>query len=230
MRKKQCVDFYGEKLNIGDEVIPIVDEALVSGIGGIISKIKYSERYNNYYITITDNNGNILLENVDAGCYTTKERYNERENQEYVYSLTFFNKNLWPMTNVLLTNKTDINYEIPDETSFVTVVARHLKKKEISYSIFSSLNIFYLIIDNNLKVEHKDDDFYYLLNTDTYDFYPISNDYKFFKNIDELKKYIKEIIKYFNYSDLTYVNSDIEFHKNEKGKEFEKKLIHHLKH
>ena len=26
--QKQCIDFYGERLNIGDEVIPMMDEAL----------------------------------------------------------------------------------------------------------------------------------------------------------------------------------------------------------
>lgn len=79
-KKKRCVDLYGERLKVGDEVIPVMDEALIIGISGIISKIKYSERYNNYYITITDKEGKILLDGVDARCYTTEERFDEREN------------------------------------------------------------------------------------------------------------------------------------------------------
>ena len=43
--KKQCLDFYGERLKICDEVIPVIDEALFIGIGGIILDIKYSETF-----------------------------------------------------------------------------------------------------------------------------------------------------------------------------------------
>lgn len=84
LKQNQCIDFCGEKLKVGDEVIPMLGETLIIGIDGIISKIEYSERYNNHYITITDKKGNILLENVDARCYTTQARYDERVNQEYV--------------------------------------------------------------------------------------------------------------------------------------------------
>ena len=40
-KQKQCIDFYGERLKVGDEVIPILDEALIIGISGAISKIEY---------------------------------------------------------------------------------------------------------------------------------------------------------------------------------------------
>lgn len=226
-RQKQCIDFYGERLKVGDVVIPIQEEALIIGIGGVISKIEYSEIDDNHYITITDKNGNILLEGVDAICYTTQARYNERENQKYVYSLTFYNKRLWPMTTVPLTNKTDSEYEIPDGTCFVVLGAEHLQKKD-SY-IFHK--IYYFIVDGEAKVCHrKEDDMYYLLNPETYDCLPISNNNKIFKNAEELKNYVKGIIEYFNSANLTYVNNNEEFDKNENGKEFEKNLIYYLKH
>lgn len=236
-KQKQCIDFYGERLKVGDEVIPILDEALIIGIGGAISKIEYSERYNNHYITITNKDGKVLLEGVDARCYTTQERYNERENQEYVYSLTFYNEKFWPMTTIPLTNRTDSNYEIPDGTCFVSLGTEHLRKKgkqltENSWSgpSYTLSSIYYFIVDGNVKLYNKEDDFYYLLNFETHDWYPISNNYRIFENNEELKKYVKGIIEYFNSADLTYVNNDEEFDKNEKGKEFEKNLIHKLKH
>ena len=112
LNQKQCIDFYGEKLKVGDEVVPMLEEAVIISIGGIISKIEYSERYNNYYITITDKEGKILLDGVDARCYTTQARYDEREKQEYVYSLVFFDNKLIPKTTLPLTNKTDVDYEL----------------------------------------------------------------------------------------------------------------------
>ena len=81
-KQKQCMDFYGERLKVGDVVIPIIEEWLLIGIGGNISKIEYSESYDNYYVTITDKEGNVLLDNVDARLYTTQARYDERENQK----------------------------------------------------------------------------------------------------------------------------------------------------
>ena len=86
-KQKYCIDIYGEPLKIGDEVIPVLEEALIIEISGTISKIEYSEKYNNHYITITDKQGNVLLECVDARCYTTKERFNERENEDFIYSI-----------------------------------------------------------------------------------------------------------------------------------------------
>ena len=85
-KQRKCIDIYGEPLKIGDEVIPVLEEALIIGESGIISKIEYSEEYNNHYITITDKQDNVLLEGVDARCYTTKERFNERENEDFIIS------------------------------------------------------------------------------------------------------------------------------------------------
>ena len=42
-------------------------------------------------------------------------------------------------------------------------------------------------------------------------------------------KQIKEIITYFNKSDLTAINNDCEFDKNEIAQNFEKILIHKIK-
>ena len=77
--QQQCIDFYGERLKVGDKVIPMFEEALFIGIGGVISKIEYNEKYDNHYITITDNDGKVLLDGVDARCYTTQARYDERD-------------------------------------------------------------------------------------------------------------------------------------------------------
>lgn len=235
-KQKQCIDFYGEKLKVGDEVISILEEAL--SIGGIISKIEYNEKYNNHYITITDKEGNILREGVDTRCYTTQARYDERKKQEYVYSLTFYNQRFLSITTIPLTNRTDLEYEIPDETCFVTIDARHLQKKGYqltenswSYPSYDFSSIYYFIVDGKAKLCHdKDDDLYYLLNFETYDWHSIGNNYRFFNNNEELKKYVKGIIGYFNDADLTYVHNNVEFDKNENGKDFEKNLIYTLKH
>ena len=58
---------------------------------------------------LTDNDGKVLLDGVDERCYTTQARYDEREKQEYVYSLVFFDNKLIPKTILPLTNKTDVD-------------------------------------------------------------------------------------------------------------------------
>lgn len=236
--QKKCIDFYGERLGIGDEVIPILEEALIIGIGGTISKIEYSEKYNDYYITINDKDGNVLLKNVDARCYTTQSRFDERENQEYVYSLTFYNNMFRYMTTLPLTNRTDLNYVIPDEACFVTLDAQHLETKGKKLNdnscicpLYNLSSIYYFIIDGKVKLCcEEENDLYYLLNSKTHDCYQINKNYKIFKNGVELKAYIKSIIAYFNSADLTYVNNDEIFNKNKNGKKFEKNLIKKLEH
>lgn len=225
VKQKHCIDIYGEPLKIGDEVIPVLEEALIIGISGTISKIEYSEKYNNHYITITDKQGNVLLEDVDARCYTTKERFNERENEDFIYSINFYNKRLMLQTSLPLSNITSVDYEIPEDTTFAAIEARHTFEKD-AYSID---DVYSLIIDNKVKVCHdKEDDYYYLMNEETYDYHDISSNYRIFKNEEEFKVFIKEIIKYFNNTDLTHINTEKIFDENEKAKVFEKSLINRL--
>ncbi|HIR58804.1 MAG TPA: hypothetical protein IAB38_02025 [Candidatus Onthousia excrementipullorum] len=224
-KQKRCIDIYGEPLKIGDEVIPVLEEALIIGISGTISKIEYSEKYNNHYITITDKQGNVLLESVDARCYTTKERFNERENEDFIYSINFYNKRLMLQTSLPLSNITSVDYEIPEDTTFATINARHTFEND-AYSID---DVYSLIIDNKVKVCHdKEDDYYYLMNEETYDYHDISSNYRIFKNEEEFKVFVKEIIKYFNNTDLTHINTQEIFDENEKAKVFEKSLINRL--
>ena len=231
--QKQCIDFYGERLKVGDDVIPVLEEALIIGIGGVISKIEYSERYDNHYITITDKEGKVLLENVDARCYTTQARYDERENQKYVYSLAFYSDKLYPITNLPLTNRTDIDYEIPGNTCLVLLRTQHLTKKGKCYESYSSITIYNYFFEGNIKLycdkKNKDYDFYYVMNDDG-SWYPIYSGYKIAKSEEELKKYVKAIIEYFKFSDLSHVNNDVLYDENSEAKAFEKQLINKLNH
>lgn len=223
--KKLCLDFYGEKITIGDEVIPMLGNEMRIGVGGFISDIKYDEQYDEYCITITDNEGNVLLKNADARSYTTKERFKEREVQDFVYMITFYNANLKPLTTIPLTNITDENYEIPDETCFAILRACHADQKLHSYIS----NIYHFIVDDNFELCYeKQEGILYLFTLNRQNKFPINVNYKNFKTYEELKQYTKGIIKYFKECDLTHINNN-EFDKNEIGKEFEKRLIHYLK-
>lgn len=234
-KQKQCVDFYGERLKVGDVVIPIIEEALLIGIGGNISKIEYSESYDNYYITITDKEGNVLLDNVDARLYTTQARYDERENQKYVYSLTFYGNELYPIAFLPLTNKTDRDYEIPENTCLISLDAEHLTEKGEDYASYLSKTIHNYFFEGDIKLycekKNKDYkyDFYYVMNNKGKRL-QINGSFKIVQNKEELKKYVKALIEYFKSSDLSYVNNEILFDENKKAKEFEEKLIYKLKH
>lgn len=231
--QKQCIDFYGERLKVGDEVIPVLEEALIIGIGGVISKIEYSERYDNHYITITDKEGKVLLKNVDARCYTTQARYDEREIQKYVYSLTFHSDKLYPIASLPLTNRTDVDYEIPENTCLVLLSAQHLIKKGEGYKSYFSKTIYNYFFEENIKLycdkENKDYDFYYVMN-DNGNWYPIYGGYKIAQSEEELKKYVKDIIEYFKSSDLSHVNNDVLYDQSSEAKAFEKQLINKLNH
>lgn len=108
------------------------------------------------------------------------------------------------------------------------------KRKTHSWSCPSYIlpTIYYFIVDGKLQLCHdKKDDYYFLINPEVGHYQVVGykdNTFRVFRNGEELKKYIKSIIEYFNSADLTYVNNDEEFEKNENGKEFEKKLIHYL--
>ncbi len=220
MAIQKCLDCYGEKLKLGDEVIPVLSEAAVIGIKGVISKIEYSEKYDDSYITISDHEGNALLSSVNSRYYTTQERFYEREIQNYVYELIFYNKRFWPLTFLPLTNKTDMNYEIPDETCLIALRAEH----------FSTFYIIYdFVLDGIVEMEYdKEHDDYYLCNFETYNLCLLNKDFRMFKSKEDLQKYVQGIIEYFNQADLTFINDRASDEKEEK-KNFERKLIRHLK-
>jgi len=193
--------------------------------------IIYSEKYNNHYITITDKFGKVLLKGVDSKCYTTQARFDERENQKYVYNLTFYNNKLSPITSFPLTNKTDSSYEIPDDTYFACLSARHLNKKGKYSSSYNIVDIYCFFIDGKCTLHYdKANNDYYLSSPEAYFYPPIYSNYRMLKSEDELQKWVTNIIKYFNHIDLTYANNEEEFEKNDEGKAFEKQLIHYLKH
>ncbi len=219
-----CVDFYGERLNVGDEVIPVLDEAAMIGIGGIISEIHYGK---NCYITITDKNGKVLLNGVDARCYTTQERFDEREKSDYVYSLTFYSNKCWPLNSLPLTNKTNPNYEFSEGTTFIALNAKHINSKSEGCSSYTSGDIYFFALKDKVTFgyEKKNDEHYlHVLETGEYLEWITSN-HKHFATDEELKNYIRILIQYFNNADLTRVNNNDTYPENPEGQKFEKTLL-----
>lgn len=121
--ERKCIDAAGERLNVEDKLIPIMSETCILGISGILSKIKYSEEYNTCYITIIDEYGKVLLENVNSRYQITKGRFNERENEKHIYSLTFYDNKCIP-----LTNKTNPNYEFLEGTTFISLTSDYKRR------------------------------------------------------------------------------------------------------
>lgn len=134
-----------------------------------------------------------------------------------------------------MNNNTDEHYKIPENTCLVSLDAQHLIEKGECYASYSSKTIYNYFLEGHVKLycdeknEDCDYDFYYVMNNNG-NWYPIYGDYKIAKNEEELKKYVKTIIKYFNSSDLSHVNNNVLFDENKEGKEFEKKLVYKLKH
>ena len=65
-----CRDLYGAKLEIGDRVIGVI--STTSGVSGTITNIIEDDSVS--YITLSDDNGNVIAKNVESRCFTTDER------------------------------------------------------------------------------------------------------------------------------------------------------------
>lgn len=220
-----CKDIYGEKLKIGDEVIPVMSEALIIDIGGKISDIKYSEEYNNYYITIVDEEGNVLLNGVDSQYYTTKERFEERECNDNIYYLEFYDEKLLPITSLPLSNRTDENYEIPDNTNLVELRAEYLTNINDHSKSYISSKLFSCFYEDNIKLNSNPEGYKYIISKlGGFGGIWLDEDYKIVKDQNELIKLIKDFIKTFKREDLTNINNDIVYKDNKEIHKFEKVL------
>lgn len=227
MDTKKCKDYYGQELKIGDRVIPIISEALVVGIKGIITNIEYHN--GSSYITISDEKQNVIIKNVNSEYYSTFERYNTH-NQKAVYDILFCNKRIGIIDYLPLTNKTDENYKLPDTTKMVIIKARHLVKKLFGEESYSETKIYVLYVDNEFctyfdKKENKK--YLYMVDIESYGL--SAENFKAVKDVNELKKITKSIITYFKNSDLTNVNNDKEIGSNLEGMIFERKLVNKIK-
>lgn len=143
-----------------------------------------------------------------------------------IYSLTFYDNHFYPIAIKPLSNNTNPSYEVPNYTSFITLDSIHLEEKEK----YSSHDIFYFIDISKVQLRYDNKrDFFYITSPASFGAIQINDNYKLFENTEQLKKFTKSLVNYFNDADLTNINTDIEFSKNEKGQIFEKKIIHDIK-
>ena len=233
---ESCLDYYRETLKVGDFVVPIYEEAQKQGISGTITKIEFIPEENKYYLTIIDENGKPFDKIWYSRCFSTKERKAIRENEDYVYNLTCYNDKFRRIGFVPLTNNTDINYDIPSTTCYMTLDANHLEeigretKKERILSCYSYISLYYFILSNKLKLKELENENGPLLVSEEARFpKAITHDYELFESLYELREEIKSIITLFNEADLTNINNDIEYDKNIEKQDFETDLVLKLK-
>ena len=81
IQQEYCKDYYDLKLEVGQKIIPMSNDALIADIKGIVSKTEYSEFYNVWFIDISDDKGNLLLKGVNPRNYSTQERVDEHVNK-----------------------------------------------------------------------------------------------------------------------------------------------------
>jgi len=221
-----ALDTFGERLFLGNTVIPTMDEAALIGIGGVVSRIIHNSE-NRSFIDIADENGNKLLEGVNSRCYTTPERFDERENRNYVYSLVFFNKNTYPLTFLPLTNKTDSEYQFPDGTCFIALSSHHVYNISQNCRSYIGGYDYFFAVQDQVEFHHdnpSDSDYLAVPESNKY-WGGIIDKHKTFENKEQLESFIKKIIGHFNQADLSHVNNKIIFKKNKIGQAFEKDLI-----
>lgn len=224
-------DLYGERLNVGDEVIPVMSEALIMRIEGVISKIRCDE--GQHFLVLSDKEGNLLYDGhcFDSGYFTTQERFDDRERNDNVYSLYFYSNKCSLLTTLPLTNRTDPNYGFPEGTTFVELKSYHMiEVGDVSKSFVSSTEYFFA---TNAKVKfcyNEEFNSHYLISLETKECKNyITKNNKSFKTDEDLELYIRSIIVFFNNADLKNVNNNVIYSKNLEGKRFEKELLKKIK-
>ena len=185
-----CIDYYREPLNVGDFVIPCVDKVEKQGVYGTITKIDYVPELNKNYLTLETEEGKTFDKIYYSRCFSTIERKDIRDNKKYVYSLICYNDEFKKISRLPLTNIASTNYDIPENTCYITINAEHLEersketKKAKILGSFSYYSVYYLIIKDKLKladVEHRNGP---VLISDKVLFpQPIGNNYKVFNKI-----------------------------------------------
>jgi len=148
-----------------------------------------------------------------------------------MYRLVFFDKESKEIEILPLGKETKENFVMPNNTTYVTLTSTHLEEINKKRKKYVSSDIYFLSVRN--KVVYNYDNHYgshYLkiIESNRYRNY-ISSNHRTFKTEEELIRFIELFIKYFKNVDFSVINNDITYNENEKGKDFEKKLIREIK-
>lgn len=202
-KEKVCLDCYREKLKLGQNVIPVCSEALIVGISGIISNMEYLEQYNTWVIDISDEEGNVLQKGVNASYYTTPERFSERENENCIYSLCFYNEHGNYRSRLPLTKSTNLDYEFPKDISYITLEEQTKVSIEKNCNLFFSLTIGLFVLNEKVDVYFdKKNQTYYIkiknIKEQTLPSFDLECSIKKFDSFDNMTEYMRSIIAYFN--------------------------------
>jgi hypothetical protein len=230
MKRDYALDFYGEKLNIGDEVIPMMSEAILMRIKGTISNIGYNEQDNIHYINITNENGKVLNANFNPIYFTTKARYDQRENSEYVYKLELYCKNTIRTIYLPLNNFTNPNYDFPNNIDYIVLGYDYDIKEENGSFVNSSNSVLWFGVDGKVEFyynkKYKHHNLKILHNGEIK--YAICPNHKTFKTYNDMIAYMRQLIIYFNNADLTNITERVNYNDVDKCIEFRKKLVNTL--
>ena len=118
----KCRDFCEAKLNIGDKVVGIV--SVYGGFSGIVSNIVETD--STAYISLSDENGNVIGENFEPKYFTTPERLEFSGPLDSDYSISCFDDELYPMFDICLPKQSAFDYDLDG----VSVAYLNCNKKE----------------------------------------------------------------------------------------------------
>ena len=222
-----CLDYYGKKLKIGDEVLQV---EIKDGLKGTINGIRNIG--NNSYIDIWNRRTRRTYSNLDSSTFSTLENIEEIGRRNTIYYLIFYDEKFTEVAIKPLTSDTNPNYQMPSNTCYVALDAVHLDNEEKDELVFfdgpqySNHEIYYFIDINKARINYdKKMGYCYITTDNNFGSVVINDNYKLFDQSEKLNSFIKNLISYFNKSDLTDVDNKTEFDKNEKAKIFERKLI-----
>lgn len=221
MERNTCNDFYGEPLSIGDRILSVQPESKLSNTIGIIKEISYLDTTEQSFITIIDEQGNILLKNVNSTYYSTEERIKKYRN-DYIHYLCFMNKEGKVIYNKPLTNQMNLDFQIPENTLWI----EYKINKLTNMGTYERYSIFSLIIDDHLSTNFEKKGDKYFIQTSKFIYCPGFSDRNLitFKNREELQLFVTSLINFFHENLLGQYNNQKLFDENHEAHKLSRKL------
>ncbi len=221
----KCTDVYGLELNIGDKVIPIVSEAISDKKTGIISDIKFDKKLS--YITLIDEKGNMMYENMLSSYYTTEERYNERENENVILWINFHSDKGYSESKIPLNSGTKTDFIIPIDTVGISISYDKYELDEEGYLDSYSKELYFFALKRKVSVYLDKDLDEMIINIKANgkkDWINKDTTVKLCNSFKELRKKLSDTIEKFKSNDLDKCNQRIPYENNEELQNIEKKI------
>lgn len=215
MNNNICKDIYGKELRIGDIVIPVVSKDLLKEKEGIITEINVKDGLS--YISLIDEKGETIREDILSSYYTTKDRYNKYENDDIILWINFHSKDGYIDSKIPLNSSTNTDFDIPKNTIGISISFDKYEQYDDESFDSSSEELYFFANKRNVDIELDEDFGVYIVSikeNGKKDWISSDADVKIFTNQKNLKKSLINTINFLKTKDLEKCNRKIPYEEN----------------